>query len=366
MALHANAFKGLAQPRQPDYEGLLKNLRREGTPDRVDFMELGMDAEIVDAVDATFGISDALDKGDPDYGLKRHIALQRFMGYDYCRVNLGGMAMHYHNSVAADTAGLPRKAGRTWRDEGAGPIASWQDFEQYAWPDVKDLQTDAIERMSALVPDDMGLIAHGAHFCEYLCWLFGYQNLCYQLYDNRDLVRAVRDKIMEIELAARRVQLQFDRLRILWHSDDLGFKTSLMFSAEDMREFVLPGHRKLAEMAHAAGRLVLLHACGKKDDILADLIEDVKLDGIHSFEDVIQPVTDAKRAYGHRLALIGGIDVDFLCRAAPEAIRLRVRETLDVCQPGGGYALGSGNTVANYIPLENYLTMLDEGRLYRG
>jgi hypothetical protein len=38
--------------------------------------------------------------------------------------------------------------------------------------------------------------------------------------------------------------------------------------------------------------------------------------------------------------------------------------TLDVCQPDGGYCLSTGNTVANYIPLDNYLAMLDEGRLY--
>ncbi|HEY66086.1 MAG TPA: uroporphyrinogen-III decarboxylase-like protein, partial [Caldilineae bacterium] len=65
-----------------------------------------------------------------------------------------------------------------------------------------------------------------------------------------------------------------------------------------------------------------------------------------------------------RIALIGGIDVDFLTRATPEQVRQRVRETLDVCLPGGGYCLGSGNSVTNYIPLENYLAMMDEGRRY--
>ena len=39
-----------------------------------------------------------------------------------------------------------------------------------------------------------------------------------------------------------------------------------------------------------------------------------------------------------------------------------MRHTLDLCMPGGGYCLGTGNSVANYIPLDNYLAMLDEGR----
>jgi uroporphyrinogen decarboxylase len=39
-----------------------------------------------------------------------------------------------------------------------------------------------------------------------------------------------------------------------------------------------------------------------------------------------------------------------------------VRDTLAECHPSGGYCMGTGNSVANYIPLDNYLAMLDEGR----
>ncbi len=97
-----------------------------------------------------------------------------------------------------------------------------------------------------------------------------------------------------------------------------------------------------------------------------DLIHDVKIDARHSFEDVIEPVSQAKQRYGKDIALLGGIDVDFLCRATEGEVRQRVRDTLNACMPGGGYCLGTGNSVANYIPLENYLAMLDEGRRYGG
>ena len=91
---------------------------------------------------------------------------------------------------------------------------------------------------------------------------------------------------------------------------------------------------------------------------------DVKIDGKHSFEDTIEKVTDAKDTYGKRIALLGGLDVDFLCRADERQVRARVRATLRKCMPGGGYCLGTGNSVANYIPLDNYLAMLDEGRKF--
>ena len=108
----------------------------------------------------------------------------------------------------------------------------------------------------------------------------------------------------------------------------------------------------------------MLHACGDLSELMDSLINYVHIDGRHSFEDVIEPVVDAKKRYGSQIALLGGIDVHFLCEANEEQIRKRVRETLDICQPGGGYCLGSGNSVVNYMPVDNYLTMMDEGRRY--
>jgi uroporphyrinogen decarboxylase len=77
-------------------------------------------------------------------------------------------------------------------------------------------------------------------------------------------------------------------------------------------------------------------------------------------------VEQTQADYGQRIAVLGGIDLDFLCRADESALRRRVRTTLEKCHAGGGYLLGTGNSVANYLPLENYLIMLDEGRRFAG
>jgi len=144
----------------------------------------------------------------------------------------------------------------------------------------------------------------------------------------------------------------------------MGFRSGLLIGPDDLREFVLPGHRLVAALAHEDDRLYLLHSCGRLELIMEDLIEDVCIDARHSFEDTAEPVVEVESRYGSRVSLIGGIDMDFLCRAEEAQVRERVRKTLDACQPGGGYCLGTGNSVANYIPIGNYLAMLDEGRRY--
>jgi uroporphyrinogen decarboxylase len=94
-----------------------------------------------------------------------------------------------------------------------------------------------------------------------------------------------------------------------------------------------------------------------------DEIIDLGFDAKHSFEDKIMPVEEVSRLWGDRIAILGGVDLDLLARGSQEEVRRRTREILESCAAAGtGYCLGTGNSVANYIPTENYLAMLDEGR----
>jgi uroporphyrinogen decarboxylase len=358
----------LNYPIQPDWQDFLACLRRQGTPKRNHFIELIIDGEVQEAVCERFHLLDSLDPADPFFTYRRQIILQRFLGYDYVLAPLSvneslDGAFVYNSLNTSDTATLRRSGGRTYVDEHSGPITTWADYEAYPWPDLAEYQTRALEWYEKNLPEDMCLIGGlvGSIF-ENISFLMGYETMCMALYDQRDLVRAISQKVTDLYCAELSRILQFERVKVIWGSDDLGFKTGTLISPRDLREFVLPGHKRLAAMAHAAGRPYLLHSCGKLDAIMEDLIEDVRIDAKHSYEDTIVDVRDLKERYGSRLTLLGGIDVDFLCRASEAEIRQRVRETLARCQPGGGFCLGTGNTVANYIPLDAYLTMLDEGR----
>lgn len=356
----------LNRPISPDWEAFVRCLRREGTPKRVHHIELFLDPEVQDTVCERFELIPDVARDDPFFTQKRHLAVQRFLGYDFVRASLDGMEMALQYEVADDTADLKRDGGRNYVNESTGPIASWEDFERYPWPDPVTASTRSLDWYCEHLPEDMCIVASGgfAHFAEYLTWLLGYESLCVALFERRDLLAAISARLLDMyEVVIDRV-LAYDRVKVVWGSDDMGFRTGPLISPDDLREFVLPGHKRMAEKSHAAGRPYLLHCCGKIDLIMDDLIDDVGIDAKHSFEDTIEQVTDAKRAYGNRIALLGGIDVDFLCRSSEEAIRQRVRETLDACQPGGGYCLGTGNSVANYVPLDSYLAMLDEGRRY--
>lgn len=353
-------------PVRPDHEGLKANLRRQGTPQRVFFMELFEDEEIKNEVCRVFGVGSDLDPADPHYRLRREIAVQRFLGYDavVCQADWPEFPRDMLRTADSTQYASQSRGVREWEDEHHGPIQNWNDFERYPWPRPDQIRTDTLEWLSKNLPDDMCIYAGCHSIFENVTWLMGYEKLCVALYDQPDLVDALFERIGSIYHEVCKVLVQVPRVDILFGGDDMGFKTQTMISPKVLIEKSFPWHKKNAALAHEKGRIYLLHTCGNLREVMERLIEDVRIDGKHSFEDVIEPVTEAKRRYGDRIALIGGVDVDILCRGTEEQIRQRTREILDACLPGGGYCLGSGNTVANYIPLENYLIMLDEGRKY--
>ena len=102
---------------------------------------------------------------------------------------------------------------------------------------------------------------------------------------------------------------------------------------------------------------MVLHSCGHFERILEDL-DEIGIDARHSYEDTILSVEDAYEKYHFRFAIFGGIDVDFVCRASPEAVYQRAKAMLARTASRGGYALGTGNSVPDYVPDENYFAMI--------
>jgi uroporphyrinogen decarboxylase len=157
--------------------------------------------------------------------------------------------------------------------------------------------------------------------------------------------------------------VSIDNVELVLLSDDLGFNSSTLVSPDVLRRYVLPYYKKVVDITHEAEKIMVFHSCGNMYKLMDDLIDDVGIDSKHSFEDKILPVEEVYRKWGDRIAILGGVDMDLLGRGTEEAVRARTREILDVCGARGtGYCLGTGNTAANYIPKQNYLAMLDEGR----
>jgi uroporphyrinogen decarboxylase len=152
----------------------------------------------------------------------------------------------------------------------------------------------------------------------------------------------------------------------IFQGDDMGFRTGTLLAPDVLRTYTLPWQKRFAAMTHDTGRPYFLHSCGNIIDIMEDLIEDVKIDGKHSFENAIIPVQEFQKKYEGRIAILGGLDINILTRSTPAEVRREIGKLMDECGARGRYAVGSGNSIPSYIPVENYLAMVEEAVTRRG
>ena len=83
----------------------------------------------------------------------------------------------------------------------------------------------------------------------------------------------------------------------------------------------------------------------------------MRFDGRHSYEDKICPVEEAYELLVGRIAVMGGIDMDFMTRRTPLEIYDRATSMLQRSRERGGYFLGTGNSVPETIPFGNFQAM---------
>jgi uroporphyrinogen decarboxylase len=287
------------------------------------------------------------------------------MGYDFVRFEQS-LAFPESKLIIADAApGSPKS--REWANEHESALSSRDDFERIPWPKVEEFDFFAYDYLNDHLPEGMGLIcAHGGGPFEHITWMMSLEGFCSALVGDPSLVRAVADKLGELMAAFYRHLLDLDRLVAIFPGDDMGYNVGTMISPGDLRTYFLPWHKRFASMAHGKGMPYFLHSCGNLEKIMNDLISDVKIDGKHSFENNIIPAPDFQVKYGDRIAVLGGLDLNFLGAASPEEVRAQTRFLIETCGPRGRYAVGSGNSIPSYVPPQNYLAMVDEAHRLRG
>jgi uroporphyrinogen decarboxylase len=351
----------VAHPK-PDAEWFIDQLmgRAEGKPRLIEYLvdETVMKPIVTELLGRTWVVEGA-DRESQKAALDNFIAFWHHMGYDFVRFERN-MGFTSHSLLAPDTAPAAAK-DRAWADEHQGMIRSWEDFERYPWPRVEDVDFFSYEYINNHLPEGMGLIvSHGAGMLEHLTSLMSYEGLCLAIYEDPDLVQAISDRVGGLMVQFYEHLLNLDHLAAVFPGDDMGFRSATLIGPAHLRKWVLHWHKRFAAMTHARGLPYFLHSCGNLERIMEDLIEEVCIDGKHSYEDAILPVDQFQARYGSRIAVLGGMDVHRLTTGTEAEVRQHTRFLIDTCGSRGRYAIGSGNSIPSYIPLQNYLAMVDE------
>jgi uroporphyrinogen decarboxylase len=191
------------------------------------------------------------------------------------------------------------------------------------------------------------------------------QTLSVLMHRYPSLARKLIDMVVDFSIEVGRAVIDMG-VEVIEISNDSGFRDGPMISPKLFHEFIAPTLKRQAEVFKKKGAsAVIIHCDGNVYRILDDMV-DSGADGWHAIEP--QAGMDLgliKERYGDRMCLLGNIDVSHtLPFGTPQSVAREVRERIRAAAYGGGYFLGSSNSIHRGIPPMNVLAMYDAGLRY--
>lgn len=343
---------------EPDYMNIVKSARNVEAP-RLPLFEYIIHPEIMERIlGRKFAYLQNGDYADKKEYYRIFCDFFRMMGYDTVSHECCSC------TVIANSAAL---AGLT-----PGPIQTREDFEKFPWEELPDrffaMHSDDFRAISESLPAGMKLVGGiGNGIFELVEDMVGYVPLCYMSIDDPELYADIFKKAADllVTLWTRFIREFGDSFCVFRFGDDLGYKTATLIAPDEIRRYVIPGYKRIIDLAHREGKPFLLHSCGCIFPVMEDLIT-AGIDAKHSNEDQIAPFSYWVEQYGDRIGNFGGLDMDVLCRYSKPELKDYITGIVRKCTGHGGFAFGSGNSIPAFVPEDNYLEMNRIVRELRG
>jgi len=220
--------------------------------------------------------------------------------------------------------------------------------------------------------EDYPVKAGGAELFTLYQNLRGPEQATTDMIENPGLVDYVMAKLTDLAFQenVRMFESLPGRITMCRFSERLAGPEDLLISPLHIRTFILPGLKRIIDLAHQGGAFVFFQSDGNIRRIIPDLIEA----GV----DVLNPVpwrcpgmerVGLKRDFGDEIIFHGGMDDQItLPFGTEEDVRMEVRLNLRILGKKGGYILAPSHTLQATTPVENvvaiYETGFAEGQVY--
>jgi uroporphyrinogen decarboxylase len=339
---------------RPDFERFAQTLMHRHTSE-VPLIELGIHPTIKQSL-----------LGRPINTLLDDIDFMRSMGYDFIKIQ-PGFDLELNRSVVSSArsgGAYTNISDRAWAVERQGLITNWEQFEKYPWPTSSEITYARFEEARTILPDGMGIIGQYGDIFTNTWELMGYETFAIAIYEQPNLVEAIYQRLANLILGMFDVMASMDWIGALWYSDDIAFSSGLLVSPDFLRRLFFPDLQRIGELAKRRGIPFIYHT----DGILWDVMDDIVASGVtalHPIEPKAMDIVEVQQRYGDRLCLCGGIEVDLLARGTPDQIRSTVSSYLEKLSMTGSWCAGSSNSIPEYVPVENYVAMVETVLNYR-
>lgn len=188
------------------------------------------------------------------------------------------------------------------------------------------------------------------------------------LVEHPDIVEYCLNRLFELayQNTLRILETIPGKVDLSYVAEDMGGQDNLMFSRKHIRRFLLPGMKRIIDLAHQAGVFVFHHNDGNCRAILPDMIDL----GI----DVLNPVQwrsngmdreGLKRDFGDTLIFHGAVDNQYTLPFGSQAeVEQEVQDNIAILGANGGYIIAPCHNIQPVSPPENIVALYRAGYEY--
>lgn len=285
-------------------------------------------------------------------------------GYDYVPITVGmmtpgGVTKESQISKVIDQVlvqDLAEAQPEAWNLEKKAWIHTERDFENFPWDEAAQLDFTQLESVQPHLPDGMKIIVTSGKIFTLTWMLMGFENFGISIKRKPRFVERVFEQVAQIQLAALDRIFATPNVAAVWAVDDLAFRSGPIIHPQAFREYLFPWYKEVAQRCHDNGLYFFFHSDGVLWDLMDDLLA-LDIDALHPIDPTCMDINEVKRRVGDRVCLMGNISNEILMEGSPEEVSTLTKKRLKEIAPGGGYCLGSGNSVPDWAEFDNYMAM---------
>jgi uroporphyrinogen decarboxylase len=301
----------------------------------------------------------------------------------YCKLNIDGIvsinpprtALHHPDDPESDIWGLRRSkidyGGGSYDEFANHPLADMTDVEQihaYTWPSADDHDYDWYRHAIRHAPPHRLIRS-----CDYepfllYCAMRGMEQAMIDLIAEPEIAGAALDHIFRyyFDLNQRTFEIGKGTVDVTYIAEDLGGQQSLLFSVQQIRKFILPNQKRMADLARSYGVHVFYHTDGAARDIIPDLID---VTGIELLNPIQWRCPGMEREglvrdFGDKIIFHGAVDnQQTLPFGSAEDVRNEVLENITIFS-GARWVCAPCHNLQPVTPTENIMALYETIHAY--
>ena len=238
-------------------------------------------------------------------------------------------------------------------------VVTPENVKEHQFPDPDDpVRYSTFENKIAESPDNFRFVSLGFSLFERAWTLAGMENILMGMVSNKNFVNTLLDRIVEfnLKIIENSCKYNIDAMRF---GDDWGQQRGLIMGPRLWQEFIKPRIREMYKAVKTKGKYVIIHSCGKVEELFPDLIE-CGLDLFNPFQPEAMDIFEIKKAYGDKLSFFGGISIQqTLPFGTVSQTQNEVKCLIDKIGKNGGYIAAPSHDIPGDAKPENIAAMIE-------